>query len=245
MIRKKRSCKKKLDQLNDEVLSYQRNVAKEHPKTLTAAMIKLGLPLDYPEFTGTEEEQQVQRWRFTQDHYFDNLDLTDPRLLRTPSVFDRVDYYVNKLQVQHPDTISRAIDEVLERMKSAEETYKYYLIHFLNEAAKSKIVGMDAVYVHLVDNYYAKGLAPWTDEEQLDKMIENSNALEPLLIGKIAPDIRLQKRDGTPVSLHEVESPYTILYFWRYDCGHCKKSSPKLKEFYEAYRDKGVEIMAV
>ncbi len=243
--KKKEKLEKELNTLNDEVLAYQRRLVREHPGSLTAAMIRLNLPMDYPEFSGPEQEQQVQRWRYTQAHFFDNVDLADPRLLRTPGIFDRIDYYVNKLQVQHPDTISQAIDEVLRRAKPAEETFKFYLIHFLNEYAKSKVVGMDAVYVHLVENYYAKGLAPWTDEEQLAKIIENANALKPLLIGKTAPNIRLQKRDGAPVSLHEVDAPYTVLYFWRYDCGHCKKSTPKLKEFYETYKDKGVEIMAV
>ena len=104
---------------------------------------------------------------------------------------------------------------------------------------------MDAVYVHLVNNYYAKGLAPWTEEEQLKKILENAKALEPLLIGKIAPNIRLEKRDGSPIELHDIESEYTILYFWRYDCGHCKKSTPDIKAFYEKYKDKGVKIVAV
>ena len=58
---------------------------------------------------------------------------------------------------------------MLEGMKPAPETFKYYLVHFLNEYAKSKVVGYDAMYVHLVDKYYSTGLAPWTDEEQLEK----------------------------------------------------------------------------
>lgn len=241
--------RKKLEEarslIDKEVREFQEGLISRNPSSLTAAIIRANLPMDMPEFEGTEEEVQMQRWRYTQKHYFEHLDLADPRMLRTPFLFQRVDYFVHKLQVQHPDTIYKAIDEVLERMKPSEETFKYYLIHFLNEYARSNIVGMDAVYVHLVNNYYAKGLAPWTEEEQLKKIIDNAKALEPLLIGKKAPNITLQKRDGTPVSLYDVDAEYTILYFWRYDCGHCKKSTPYMKEFYEKYKDKGVKIMAV
>lgn len=241
----KEALREQREAVDAEVRSYQQNLLDKHPNTLTAAIVRANIPLDMPEFEGSEEEQQRKRWRYTQQHYFDNLDLADPRMLRSPFLFQRVDYFVNKLQVQHPDTIAQAIDFVLERMKPAEETFKFYLIHFLNEAARSKIVGMDALYVHIADKYYATGLAPWTEEEQLTKIINNAKDLKPTLIGKIAPDIALQKRDGSPISLHEVESPYTVLYFWRHDCGHCKKSTPDMKAFYEKYKDKGVQLVAV
>lgn len=243
--KQKEKLSAKRNKIDQKVSEYQDRIIKDHSTTLTAAIIKANLPLDMPEFEGDETTLQRKKWRYTQEHYFDNIDLTNPDLLRTPFLFQRVDYFVHKLQVQHPDTISKAIDKVLKLMEPSEETFKYYLIHFLNHYAKSNIVGMDAVYVHLVNDYYSKGRAPWTDEEQLEKIIENAKALEPLLIGKIAPDIKLEHKDGMPVSLHEIESPITILYFWRYDCGHCKKSTPDIKSFYEEYKDKGVKLVSV
>lgn len=242
---KKQAVQDRIDELNQSVVDYQRQLVEEHPASYTAAIIRSGQSLDIPEYAGTEEEVQRKRWEYTKKHYFDNLDLSDPRMLRTPFLFQRIDYFVNKLQAQHPDSLSKAIDYVLQQAQPSEETFKFYLIHFLNSFAQSKIVGMDAVYVHLVDEYYAKGLAPWTEEEQLKKIVDNANTLRPLLIGKIAPDIQLQRKDGTPVRLHEVDAEYTVLYFWRYDCGHCKESTPVMKEFYEKFKDKGVEIMAV
>ncbi len=241
----KESLQKKLDKINDEVSDYQKKLIAKHPKTLTAAIIRANLLMDQPEFTGDEMEIQRLRWRYTLEHFFDNLDLGDPRMLRTPFLFERVDYFINKLNIQHPDSLNKAIDYVLNKMQPAEETFKYYLIHFLNYYAKSQYVGMDAVYVHLVKAYYAKGLAPWTEKDQLDKIIENANALEPLLIGKIAPDITLQKRDGSSINLYSVDAEYTILYFWKYDCGVCKKATPVINEFYEKFKDKGVKIFAV
>ncbi|MCB0631454.1 MAG: redoxin domain-containing protein [Saprospiraceae bacterium] len=235
----------RIDVINEEVTAYQDNLTAQHPKSFTAAIILSGKQLEMPEFKGSDEELQMKQWEYTKAHYFDNLDISDPRMLRTPFLFQRIDYFVNKLQVQHPDTLSKAIDYILKKAEPSEETFKYYLIHFLNAYARSKIVGMDAVYVHLVDKYYAQGKAPWTEEDQLKKILDNANTLRPLLIGKTAPNLKLYKKDGSPVELHDVDAKYTILYFWRYDCGHCKKSTPKMKEFYDAYKDKGVKIMAV
>ena len=241
---KKAKLQEELDGLGDQVMDYQKQFIADHPTSLPAAIIRANLPNDFPEFTGTDEEINGQKWRWLQKHYFDNIDLGDTRMLRTPFLFQRVDYFVQKLHVQHPDSIAIAIDYVLEEMRPSEDIFQYYLIHFLNFYAASKFVGMDAVYVHLVNKYYSKGDAPWTDQEQLDKIIDNAQRLEPLLIGKTAPDLRMQRRDGSMISLHEVDSPYTVLYFWRYDCGHCKKSTPILKEFYDKFKDRGVAIFA-
>jgi len=240
----KERAKTALEGLSDKVLAYQKKFIADHPGSLPAAIIEANLPTEFPEFVGTEEEINEKKWRWMQKHYFDNIDLGDTRMLRTPFLFQRVDYFVQKLQVQHPDSIAIAIDFVLEKMRPSEDNFKFYLIHFLNFYAASKFVGMDAVYVHLVDKYYAVGQAPWTEQEQLEKIVDNANRLRPLLIGKTAPDLEMERRDGSKISLSEVEAPYTVLYFWRYDCGHCKKSTPILAEFYQKFKDRGVKIFA-
>jgi thiol-disulfide isomerase/thioredoxin len=235
-----------MKKLNEEVSAYQKKLIAKHPKSMTAAVVRANMPLEEPEYEGeTEEDKQMNRWRWNTKHYFDNLDLGDSRLMRSPFLFNKVNDYTDKMVIQHPDTVSKAIDRVLTLMQPSEENFKYYLIHFLNKYAASKIVGMDAVYVHLVENYYEKGLAPWTEEEQLAKIVDNAKKLKPVLIGKTAPDIEMQKRDGTKLNLYSVDSPFTILLVWDPECGHCKKSMPALKDFYANYKDKGVEVFAV
>ena len=119
--------------------------------------------------------------------------------------------YVGKLQVQVPDSLIKAIDYVLEKTRNAQESFRYFAVHYLNEYANSKFVGMDAVYVHLAEKYYGSGQAPWVDSTQLAKIVENAVALKPILIGKLAPNIKMQLRDGSPITLHDVKSPYTLL----------------------------------
>lgn len=104
---------------------------------------------------------------------------------------------------------------------------------------------MDAVYVHLAKNYYKKGFAPWTDQDQLNRIVENGDKLEPLLIGKIAPDIIMTNQNGQKQSLHDFESPFTVLFFWSPDCAACKASAPKLVDFVNNHRDKGVAVFSV
>ncbi|HFA49090.1 MAG TPA: redoxin domain-containing protein [Bacteroidetes bacterium] len=244
--KKKAKLEEKLKTIDDGVKAYQQKIVSQNPQTMTAAVIKANLPLDIPEFKGKDKtESDMMAFYWMRKHWFDNIDLGDDRMVRTPFLFKKVQHYIEKMTVQHPDSISVAIDKVLEKAKPAENTFKFYLIHFLNKYAKSKIVGMDAVYVHIVDKYYKTGQAPWTEEEQLKKIIENADKLEPLLIGKIAPNIQMQYQDGSPVQLHDFKSPITVLFFWDPDCGHCKKSMPAMVDFAKKYKDKGVAVFSI
>lgn len=239
------SIQNKLDKLDQDVKDYQRKLIEKYPKSLTVAIIKSTINTDLPDFEGTEEEKNLQRWLFTREHFFDDVDLKDDRLVRTSFLFQKLDFYVNKLTIQNPDSINVALDRILSLMDPKGENFKYYLVHYLNFYAKSKFAGMDAVYVHLVKNYYSKGLAYWTEEETLKKIIDNANKLEPTLIGKIAPNISLQKKEGTKVTLHDINSPYTILFFWDPECGHCKKAAPFMVDFNNKWKDRGVVIFSI
>lgn len=242
---KRKEMQDQLDGLGKVVKEYQMQFVRENPNSFAGRIIAANINNELPAFEGTEDEKMMKTIYYLREHYWDNLNIADPAMLRTPFLFEKLDYFVNKLHFQHPDSLAVGIDTVLARLRPAQESFRFYLVHFLNTFATSRIVGMDAVYVHLVDKYYAKGDAPWIAEEQLSKITENARTLKPLLIGKIAPDIQMERRDGSKIRLHEVKADYTILYFWRHDCGHCKESTPFLKEFYQKFKDKGVKIFAV
>lgn len=235
----------KLDQLNKTVKAFQDNFIKDHPNSFTAAIIKSSFETEIPAFEGDAKEVELKRFHFYRKHYFDNINLADARMLRSPLLFNKVETFVDKLTVQHPDSVSGTIDHILKMMEPSKETYKFYLIHFLNKYAKSKIVGMDAVYVHLGDTYYCSGKAWWVEKEQLNKICENVEKLKPILIGKVAPNIQVQRKDGSTLALHDVKKDFTILFFWDPECGHCKKQIPDIISFYDKFSSRGVEIFGV
>ena len=62
---------------------------------------------------------------------------------------------------------------ILAKAKGKPETFKYSLWYLTRWAETSKIMGMDEVFVYLVEEYYLKGKATWLDAEQLSKYINN------------------------------------------------------------------------
>lgn len=239
----RKRVEEEMAQIRKEVVDFQEEIITEYPKSFTAAVILADRNVEEPTFTG--EDLQMKRYLYLREHFFDNIDMNDPRILRSPFFFPKVDFYVQKYHIQHPDTISLAIDKVLKKLEGNPETFRYYLSHFLNSYLSSKLVGMDAVFVHLVDNYYLKEKAPWLSEEQMKNILTQANKVRPVLIGKKAPNFTVTKMNGEKLTLYEEESEYTILYFWSNTCGFCKKSTPVMQDFYEKYKDKGVKIIAV
>lgn len=236
---------KALEKLDQDVQKELNSILEKHPNTITAILLRSGKQIDIPEFTGTKDEIQVKKYRHFKSHYFDHIDLANPAVLRTPFIHERVDYYIEKLTPQHPDSIFTSIQYLLKKMEPAEESFKFYTSTFLNKYANSNIIGFDAIYVKIVDEYYAKGKAPWVTKEMLNKFMDNAAKLRPILLGEPAPDITLFKEDGSPLRIYDIESDFTIVAFWAPDCGHCKKSMPAMIEFYNKFKSKGVELVGV
>ncbi len=237
----------KIGDIDKAVKKSQQDLIAKYPSSMAAKIVKAAIEPEPPSFAGEEKELIRRKFYWLRQHFFDNIDLADPAMLRSPVLHGKIDYFITKLTPQHPDTVNAALDVLFNKLKgnSNSENYKYYLIHFLNLYAKSQIVGFDACYVHIANEYYCKGKAAWSKKEDLEKICDNARRLEPILIGKIAPNITVMDRNNQPHALWDVNADYTVLFFWATDCGHCKKSAPHMVEFAKKFKDRGVKVFAV
>tara|TARA_B100000282_G_C31579291_1_gene420324 strand:- start:145 stop:708 length:564 start_codon:yes stop_codon:yes gene_type:complete len=106
-------------------------------------------------------------------------------------------------------------------------------------------MGQDAVFVHLVFTYFITRQTPWIEEVQLTNIIDKAMRISPNLIGTTAPFLKIPDDKGVLQDLHKIKAPFTALFFYDPDCGHCKTETPKVKEVIDSYADKGVKVYAV
>jgi len=177
-------------------------------------------------------------------HFWDYTDLNSKSTLINPFFEKNRKIYYEQVLGHDPDTAIKhmnrlfngQMDDQIRKVFVSTATYHYETSNYMGE---------DKVFVWLAQTFYNSGFADWMDKEDLAKIKEKSDGLSTELIGNPARDFAFDTKDRGRIKLSEVQSPITILYFWDSTCGHCKKETPRLKKFYEEYKDKGVEVVAI
>ncbi len=190
--------------------------------------------------------RQVRGFYYYRAHFYDNFDMTDDRLLRTPFFAQKIDKYFEESVPQVPDSVAAEAIRLIEMCRGNEEMFRFFVSTMYNKFNQSNIMGMDAALVKIADRYYLSGEATWADKKFIDDLRENIDGIRYTLIGLKAPDLKMPSVSGEWYRLSEVKAPFTILAFWEPSCGHCKKEIPHLKTaVFDKYKDRGVKVFAV
>lgn len=237
----------KMNKIDKDVKSYFQNFVKQHPKTLTAKMIATMLDPEIPAapILSNGRPDSTFAWRYMRTHFWDNYDFSDERLLYTPILHSKMKQFIDNMTYPFPDSVAAALDIIIEKSRANKEVFRYVVASQTFTYESSNLMGMDAVFVHLVEKYYMTKQAFWVDSTQLVKINEHAIALKPLLIGKYAPNLTLKDSSMRDVTLYDMTSPYTIIYFWDYNCSHCKKVTPLLLEWWHKTKFKAIKVFAV
>lgn len=235
----------------ESMKSYLRGVIRENDGNLLSVLVKAMLPVEIPPVVlpqgskNPDSTKWVMNYLSNKNHFFDNIDLTDERLLRTPILQARLNTFFNNVLIQSADTINKEIDKIIDKVKDNSKIFQFVSVYLFNHFRESEIMGHDAVVVKLADDIYLSGKADWVSADFKDDLRKQVERIRPNLIGKKAQDLVMNSYKGVFVSLYDIEKEFTILYFWEPDCGHCAEATPKLKTYYDKARNQGVEIFTV
>lgn len=227
-----------------KIQAYRDDVVAKHPQTLLASIFRvMQEPVVPPTPPG---EDSTFPYRYYRAHFFDGTDFSDGRLVRTPVLEAKLQQYFQTLVPGYPDSINAACDEVIAKTRKDKEMFKFVLWWLTYNYESSQYMGMDAVFVYLVEKYYVPGDAYWLTDEQLNKIVARAYAIAPNLIGQRAAPLELKTPDNKAVSLYTTKSKYTVLVFWDPTCGHCKIEVPRLDSAYRAsWQKMGVTLFGV
>ncbi len=224
---------------------YREGFIKEHPQNLLAMLFKaMRDPVVPPKPEGNTDSAFA--YHYFRSHYWDGVDFSDNRIVRTPLLETRLHRYFTQLVPPVPDSVNEAADKLLAKARADKEVFKFVLWWLTSTYEQSPYMGMDAVFVHLVETYYVNGDAYWVTEDQLKKIIDKAAKIAPNLIGNTAPKLSLQTPDLKPVNLADIKAKYIVLVFWDPTCGHCKTIVPQLDSAYESsWKVMGVKMVGV
>jgi thiol-disulfide isomerase/thioredoxin len=237
--------------LGNNMKAYLRTVADENKGNLLSVIVRAMLPIEIPEFKipplvpNPDSLKYVMTYNYNKNHFFDNIDFTDERLIRTPILQARLNAFFTNVVIQAPDSINKEIDKIMLKCKSDYKMFQFVSVFLFNHFRESEIMGHDAVMVKLADDIYLTPKADWVSKEFKDDLRKQIALIRPNLIGKKAENIVMDSYKGIFVSLYDVEKDFTILYFWEPNCGHCKEATPKLKAFYDKPKDYSLQVFSV
>lgn len=176
---------------------------------------------------------------------WDNVDFSDPRLLRTPIIINKLNRYIKELTVQRPDSIIVATDFLLAKVANEKEYFKFFanFIPLFYRPGESTIMDAEAIQVHMVKNYFTPEKAFWSDSADLNALARQANEMEASLIGNKGPDVEAKDMNGQMRSIYEMKAPYIIVYMWNPECSHCKEETPQLIQFVR--NNKEVEVFGI
>lgn len=256
-----------LKKINEKRIERIESIKSAHPDFFISAFLNATLDVVVPDPPRDEKGAVIDsNWQYYyyRNHYFDNFDFSDPRLLRTPFYEEKIMTFLNKVLPQIPDTLIVHIDNFIEKSRRDSNVFRYMLITLFNHYGKSNIMGMDAVQVHIADKYYIKE-SWWSDAKFINDLKERTAKAKPLLIGQIAPDaelmwvptehfksasvdtaLRRYPHVGKKINLREIQARYLVVVFWEAECGHCKAAVPELYKIYErSLKPMNVQVLAI
>lgn len=249
----KGTFKADLERIDKEVKSYQKDLIAKNPGLLAASLVKMGMAVELPEIRKADGslDSAAAYYQF-RDHFWDNVDLKDERIVRVPVFANKFDEYIGKTIPQVPDTINKLVDAVIGLTDGKNDVFKYMVNTVTHKYETSDIMGMDAVFVHMSLTYYCPngdkaGRADWMPADKLEKLCERARKQAPLVLGKKAPYLSLTDTSEQKwINFHDLPQEYVVIVFWDPHCGHCKKELPELAKVYrEKMKAEGIEVFCV
>lgn len=122
------------------------------------------------------------------------------------------------------------------------------------EGSRAQLFAMSGGFASLLQNKHPAAL-PVADAivarfakkfpAEIKSIEQQAAGLRTFAIGAEAPDFEGPTPEGETISLSSLRGKVVLIDFWASWCGPCRRENPNVVKMYEAYKDKGFEILAV
>lgn len=238
------------DALVAERKAHLEELYAEQPNSLFTAFKRAGQNPDLRDIKnpdGTPDEAaQLMYYRLD---FWDGVDFSDERLLRTPVIANKLKRYLQEITPQHQDSIIKYADILIDKV---EGKYPAYFKFFANwvplqyQPTKSTLMDAEAVMVHMVQNYFTEEKAFWSNPAELQGLQQRAMEMQASLVGKKGPNVTSTDPSGKSRSIYDMKQDYIIVLLFNPECEHCIEETPQLLSLYNRLkRDLGIYAIAI
>ncbi|MBK6993644.1 MAG: redoxin domain-containing protein [Lewinellaceae bacterium] len=241
-------AKQRQMQILEERKAYLDGIFKQYPDAFFTKFKISGQNPDFKEFKKANGDMDTMRQlMYYRDHFWDGVDFNDNRLLNTPVIANKLKRYIKELTPQHPDSLIKVSDALIRRVINHREYFKYFTnwIALQYENTKTTVMDGEAVYVHIIKNYFTDELAFWDKPENLKGLRKHVWEMEASLLGRKGPDVKARDINGALKSIYEMTAPIVVVFMYSPDCEHCQKEAGEVEAIYRKWKSRGVEIYGI
>lgn len=235
-------------QILEERKAYLDGVYKQYPDAFFTKFKIAGQNPDFKEFKKANgDTDTIRQIVYYREHFWDGVDFNDDRLLNTPVISNKLKRYIKELTPQHPDSLIKVSDQLIRRVIKNKQYFKYFAnwIALQYENTKTTVMDGEAVYVHIIKNFFTPQLAWWDKPENLGPLQTHVWEMEASLLGRKGPDVRAQDVNGQFKSIYEITSPIVVVFMFSPDCEHCQKEATEVEALYKKWKSRGVEFFGI
>ncbi len=185
-----------------------------------------------PTLKNGQENPAFKHW--VREHYFDQTDFNDERLLRNNFWCNYLDQYFSRLVPNQVDSIEQAIRNILAKMPKNEPFYRACVSRLTRKFEGSQEPWADRLFVFMADEFHKKRETPWLDMATLERVEYKASVLRSTMTGKTVANLLLNTPDGQTTSLYALDSSFTLLIFYSPLCQHCMEVLP---DVYQTWLD--------
>lgn len=241
-------AKQRQTQILEERKTYLDGIYKQNPNAFFTKFKIAGQNPDFKEFKKPNGDMDTMRQLiYYRDHFWDNVDFSDERLLNTPVIGNKLKRYIKELTPQNPDSIIFVADPLIKRVMKHKQYFKYFTnwIALQYENTKTTVMDGEAVYVHIIKNYFTPELAFWDKPANLEGLQTHVWEMEASLLNRKGPDVRAQDVNGQFKSIYEITAPIVVVFMFSPDCEHCQKEALEVEALYKKWKSRGVEFFGI
>ena len=230
-----------------EMNEKRQAIMKEQPSSMTAYFLNVMQRPDAPAIPIVNgKADSTYPFYFVKNRFWDNVVFNDNRLIRTPFFEAKLDEYFKNYVSREPDSIIEEVQYMLTVAKTGNEIYPFLLFKFTNKYITPEFMGQDKVFLHIYQNFFAKGDTTLLNEASKKSITERAYSMMANQLGLAAPPLVLNDINDKKISLYDISSPYTFVAFWDPTCSHCKVEIPRVDSFYKAIWSKlNVKVLSV
>ncbi|NNE27830.1 MAG: redoxin domain-containing protein [Saprospiraceae bacterium] len=190
------------------------------------------------------ESEKVYYFR---KEFWDNVDFSDRRLIRTPVILNKLKRYMTELTAQNQDSVFSSAKMLVDKAVPYPEYFKFFanwiVIKF--EPSKTTLMDPESVFVNMVNNYFTKELAFWSDSMEVYGIQRRAYEMGQSLLGLKGPNVISTDQFGNKQELYKKTADYLIVYMYNPTCEHCMEQTPQLVEWYNKNKNRDIDVYAI